>query len=277
MGPRRAVTQIPAAVWWARGSGALLGVLGLLACEGGSDPVGTGELLSTFERAVVEEVAVDRIMDLLWVADGSHGGALPRLAFAFALPGVHAGILGSLTTDASFEPGLFEPFCGPATLEGMLDCLRLRHLESGDWEVQAYYTIPPDQTPRMQPDLSYAGEGSVATVRFAPQPYRVWRFRTGGEDVLAVSADVDDRFSVTSAGGAALDAAVKGTLEAELTEPQEVRVELSVSGLPACPELVVALQGVGHGDSGGEVRCGAEVRADVELVPGEPVRVVWRD
>lgn len=277
MGPRQAVTRIAAAVRRAGGSGAVLGVLGLVACEGGSDPVGTGELLSTFERAVVEDVALDRIMDLLWVADGSQGGALPRLAFAFALPGVDAGLLGSLTTDTSFEPGLFEPSCGPSTLEGILDCLRLRHLENGDWEVQAYYTIPPDQTPRMQPDISYAGEGGVATVRFAPQPYRAWRFRTEGQDVLTVSADVDDRFTVTSAGGTALDAVVAGTLEAELTEPQVVRVELSVSGLPACPELVVELQGVEHGDSGGEIRCGPEVRADVELVRGEPVRVVWRD
>lgn len=274
---QRHLTVLPTARRRARRVGVLLGILWLGGCDRGGDLVGPGTRLTSFERAVVAEVAIDHITDLFWVADGTHGGPFPRLAFAFGLPGVHAGLLGSATTDASFEPRLYDPSCSPAAVAGLLDCLRLRRLESGDWEFEAYYTIPLDQTPRVRPDVSYDGETEVTTVRFAPQPYRAWLFRTADQDVVAVSADVDERFTVTSVGGASLDVSVTGTLESDLAEPQEVRVELFVRGAPACPELLITFHGIQHGDLGGEIRCGVDVRATVAHVPGELPRVVWRD
>lgn len=260
-------------------AGTLLGGILLLTACSDDGVTGPGpEGLDSFRRAVIEEVAVDRIMDLTWVAD-SHGGQFPQLSFAYGLAGVGAGVLASVTVDSSFEPGLYAPYCTPTALDGIQWCARNRLREDGAWEIGVYFTVPPDSTPRQQPALAYKGEEPVGTVIHRPQPLRVWVFRaTRAGEVSGVFARLDERLTVTSQAGTAAEFSVAGDLEADLEATEELRVDLSVGGLEACSELRVSLHAV-HGDgvSDGEIRCGDRVWADITFAPGEPADVVWRD
>lgn len=264
----------------ARIVGVLSGCVPAVLSAGCGDGGVTGpEALSSFERAAVEEIAVDHVMDLLWVADGSHGGTYPHLAYAYGLPGVHGGILASITVDPSFEPGLFEPYCDASIIEGVRQCARVRRYEDGDYEIQVYYTIPPDRTPRAREEITHAGDAPVATVRHRPQPLRVWAYQVtpDGSVVSAASAQVDEGFTFTSAEGASVELGLEGVMTVDLGEPQEVHADLSLAGLPACAELGIAFDGVEHGDAGGEIRCGDRVWADLVFAAGEPLDVMWRD
>jgi hypothetical protein len=253
-------------------------ITGLLAgCGDGGDIVGP-DSLSTFARSVVEEIAVDQVMDLLWVVDGTHGGTFPRLAFAFSLPGVHAGILGSATVVPTEEAGLFEPSCDTSVQEDVQYCLRLRLHEGGDYDFQVYYTLSPDPAPRLQPDLTYAGEAPAATVRYEPQPLRIWEFDlTPEREVVAVSVQIDEQFTVTPGTGASVSLTVAGVMEGIFDEQQELSVDLALAGLPACAELRILFHGIQHGAAGGEIRCGSRLWADLVFAPGEPLHVAWRE
>jgi hypothetical protein len=246
-------------------------------CDDSGPPTGPDDL-SPLDRSVVEEIAVDRIMDLFWVADASHGGTLPSLGYAFSLPGVAASILGSATVDPSLEAGLFEPFCDASSVEGVQTCIRLRLYENGNYDFQVYYTTPPDSLPRLQPDLVYAGEDPLVTVRYAPQPLRVWKYLlTPEREVTTVSLQVEERFVLTVADAMPMELGMDGVLEAAFEQPQEVHADLSVTGLPTCASLRITFAGVHEGAAGGEIRCGDAVWAELLFIPGQPLGVEWRD
>lgn len=256
---------------------ALLAVATGAGCGERAAPTGPEEL-SDLDRAAVEDVALDQVGDALWVVSGTHGGTFPRLAYAFSLPGVDAGILASVTVDPSFEPGLFEPYCSPSAVQGLQGCARARLSEDGDWAFQVYFTVPPDRTPRQRPDLEYGGPPPVVAVRYEPQPLRVWSFRaTPGGEVTGASAAVDERLTLTDDEGHTLSLVVKGTVEALVEPGQEVDLRLAIQGLSACPELRVRFAAAGPGDGGGDVRCADVVWADIGFTPGEPPEVRWRD
>jgi hypothetical protein len=157
-------------------------------------------------------------------------------------------------------------------------CLRLRLHDGDDYDFQVYYTLSPDPTPRLQPDLTYAGEGPAATVRYQPQPLRVWEFDlTPEREVVAVSVQIDEQFTVTSGTGASLSLTVAGVMEGTFDEQQELSVDLALAGLPACAELRILFHGIQHGAAGGEIRCGSRLWADLVFAPGEPLHVAWRE
>lgn len=255
--------------------------LALLSAGGCDDGGGMTEpeSLSSFEKAVIEEIAVDHVMDLFWVADGSHGGTFPQLAYAYGLPGAEAGILASVTVDPSFEPGLYAPYCQPSILDGVRQCARSERHEDGDYDFQVYYTLPPDSTPRASPELTYTGETPVATVRYEPQPLRVWAHRVtpDGSVVSGVSVQIDEAFTVTSDDGASIELDVDGTMTADLEGSEAVEVDLSVAGSPACADLRIAFDGVARDDAVGDIRCGERVLADLVFTPHEPLDVAWRE
>jgi len=258
-------------------TGALGAAALLAACSDAAELTGP-ERLSAFERTVLEGTALDALMDLFWVVDGSHGGSFPRLGFAFSLSAVHAGLLGSITVDAAQEPGLFDPYCDASILEGVQNCLRLQLHEDGDYDLQVYYTLPPDLTPRMQPHITYSGEAPVSTVRYEPQPLRVWEFQTTPAGELSeVSVQFDERFTVTSPGDGAIELTVDGTMVGALAQPQQVHASLAVAGLSACAQLRIEFDGVEDGTASGEIRCGGRLWADLRFEPGEPLEVAWRD
>lgn len=244
---------------------------------GGVTPPGIDDL-TAFQRAVIEEVAADRIHDLSWVA-GSTGGSFPHLAYALGLPGVDAGILEAATVDPDTEPGLYDPFCTRSVLEDLRRCTRIRVRADGDFEFQSYYVRPPAETPGEGTTLSYAGEAPVATVEYRPGPLRVWRFGLAdGGAVTEARTDLEERFTVTDEGGAALEVTVEGSLEADLEPPEVLRADLSLAGASPCTDLRVAVRRAhDDGDSGGEILCGNEVWADLVWTPGEPVTARWRE
>ena len=254
---------------------AVLAIATVLGCADGDPPTGPGGL-SDLERAAVEDVALDRVNDVLWVAAGTRGGTFPRLAYAFSLPGVDAGVLASITVDPSFEPGLFEPFCSPSAVQGLQECVRVRLHRDGDWDLQVYVTVPPDRAPRQRPDLEYGSSAPLVAVRYDPQPLRVWSFRaTPSGDVTSASAAVEERFTLTDGEGGGLSLLVSGTAEARPAPGQDAELRLSLEGLSACQELDVRFAAA-QDDGGGDVRCGDAVWADIAFTPGEPPAVRWR-
>lgn len=249
----------------------------LSGCGDGGTVTGPGGL-SSLERRAIEEIALERVEDLFWVADGTHGGAFPNLAAAYSIPATPAGYLASVTVDPAFQPGVFEPTCGAAVVEGVQQCLRLVKREDGDWQLQVYFTVPPDRTPRARPELTYVGEIPVETVRYRPQPLRVWNVRMAGEtEPVGVSTELAENFTLTAEEGATVDVGVLGTLEADLTGPRVVDVAFRVSGLDGCDQLQIAFHAVGDGESGGDVRCGDRVWAEFAFTPGRPLELLWTD
>lgn len=261
--------------------GAVLVVQLLGACAGDGGVTGpTPSDLTSFERTALEEVAVDRVTDLFWVASGTSGGSLPHLAYAFGLPGVGDGVLAAVTVDPSLDPGTFEPSCMPSTVDGVRECARIRLLQDGDYEFDVYYVHPPGETPRSDAELGYAGETPVASVLHRPQPLRVWRFAlSSGNQVSGASSVIEERFTLVPEDGPALELGVEGILEASLDPPAEVRLDLTVEGIGVCSELRIDFEdaendGTAEGAKGG-IRCEGRLWAELVFAPGEPVEVIW--
>lgn len=253
-------------------------------CEGVSEPEvaepnGPGAL-TTFERAALEELAADHVTDAHWVASGTSGGTFPRLAYAYRLPGRKGGILGLVTVDSRFPPDLFDPFCKEAEIEGLEHCLRIRKRVDGSYRLQVYFTLAPDETPRTRPELTYAGSGQVATVRFRPQPLRIWLFRfASGETPVRATAELDERFRLTATGRGSVRVSIQGALNVDLTNPRAIEAELSVGGFNGCESLRLTYESV-HGQPGhGAIACGPRQWAELSSgdTPDRPVVVTWLD
>lgn len=253
----------------------------LVGCGGNEGPVApTPEALSSFERAVIEEVVADGVADLFWVASGTSGGMFPHLAYGYGLLGVGAGTLAAVTVDPSFEPGLFDPYCSRFTVEGVRQCARIRLRENGEYEVHVYYVSPSDSVPRLRPALAFAGENPVATVRYRPQPLRVWTFEVTSEsEVMGASAPIDERLTLTSTEDTSIELEVRGSLVASLEGSREVRLGLTVGGIAACSEIHVAFEDDEehevNGGTAGEIRCGDRLWAELTVGSGTPVAVTW--
>lgn len=249
----------------------------LSGCGEGGTVTGP-EGLSSLERSAMEEIALERVTDLFWVGDGTHGGSFPSLAAAYSLPATPAGYLASAIVDPAFDAGVFEPTCGPSVVEDVRQCLRLVKHEDGDWELQVYFTVPPDRTPRARPELTYRGEPPVSSVRYRPQPLRIWNVRmTGESEPVSVSTELEESYALTSEKGVDVSIAVEGTLQVDLTEPRLAEAIFRVSGLDGCDRLQVEFRGVADGETGGDVRCGDRVWAEFAFTPGQPLELVWRE
>lgn len=267
------------------GTGLVAGlVLGALigGCdEGGTTGPSPGSL-TLLQRGALEEVAVDRVLDLFWVGSQTGGGTFPSLGYSYGLPGVGGGALAAITVDPSTGPGLGEAFCTPSPVGEVRQCLRVRITEGGDYDLQVYFTSPSESLPRMEPSLAFPGEEQVATVRFRPQPLRVWEFDLTPEGgVIGASATVGENFTLISEQGSSVELAVDGTMDASFGDPREVSLDLTVRGLSACSEITLGFEDADRDGADDEVkgtiRCGDRVWAEVRSSSDEPVRVVWRD
>lgn len=249
----------------------------LSGCGDGSTLTGPGGL-SSLERSAIEEIALERVEDLFWVAEGTHGGTFPSLGAAYSLPATPAGYLATVTVDPAFEPGVFEPTCGASVVEDVQQCLRLVKREDGDWQLQVYFTLPSDRTPRVRPELTYRGESPVGVVRYRPQPLRTWNVVMKGEsEPVSVSTELAESYTLTSEADETLAISVEGKLEADVDEPRVAHAAFRVIGLDGCDRLQVEFRAVDDGESGGDVRCGDRVWAEFAFTPQQPLELLWRD